>query len=298
MFTYEERSSVMSQLTNNNPPSSGFFTPLEIVKNNIQLQEARAKMPLLKMVLLGILAGMFIAGGAAASSVAMHAIKNVGLARFAGAAIFPVGLILIILVGGELFTGDCMMIFGILDKKVKAADLIRVLVVVWVSNLVGSVIFAYLVYASGQYHYTDGLLGAYTIKVALGKCNLSFGSALSSGILCNFFVCCAVLAAAAAKDTIGKIFGAFFPIMAFVLSGYEHCVANMYYIPAGIFAKGSADYVQAAADAYNISAEQLDSLNWGTFFLNSSLPVTLGNIIGGMLFVSAILYFVHKKSLN
>lgn len=285
-------------MSNTNQSATAMNAPLEVVKGNIKLQENRAKMPLGKMILLGIMAGMFIAGGASASSTAMHAISNVGVARFVAGAIFPVGLMMIVFIGGELFTGDCMMIFGVFAKKVKVVDLIRVLVIVWLSNLVGSVLFAYLVFASGNYNYTDGLLGAFTIKVALGKCNLSFGTAFASGILCNIFVCGAVLMGAAAKDAGGKVWAIFFPIMAFVVSGYEHCVANMYYIPAGIFAKSNEKFVQTAIDTYGYTAEQLDKLNWGSFFINSSIPVTLGNIVGGMVFVSLMLFLVHKSSLE
>ena len=135
-------------MSNNNQTNAAMNTPLEVVKGNIKLQENRATMPLGKMILLVIMAGMFIAGGASASSTAMHAIGNVGLARFVAGAIFPVGLMMIVFIGGELFTGDCMMIFGVFTKKVKVVDLVRVLITVWISNLVGSVIFAYLVYAS------------------------------------------------------------------------------------------------------------------------------------------------------
>ena len=254
-------------------------------------------MPIFKLVLLGILAGMFIAGGAAASNVAMHNISNVGLARLVAGVIFPVGLMMIVLVGGELFTGDCLLILGIMDKKYNVLQAIKVLVIVFITNLLGSVIIAFIVYESGQFNYTDGLLGAFTIKVALSKTGLSFTNAFCSGILCNIFVCLAVLMAASSKQVSGKILGIFFPIMAFVVSGYEHCVANMYYIPAGIIAKMNDSYVAKAKDAYNFTDAKLDGLNIKTFFVDNLIPVTLGNIVGGMLFVGVILYLVnHKKA--
>lgn len=270
-------------------------SPAQILEANIKTEINRVNMPMGKMILLGIFAGMFIACGASASSVAMHAVSNVGVSRFIGGVIFPVGLMMIIFIGGELFTGDCLLILGILDKKYKIIDMIRVLVVVFLSNLAGALIIAVLVYFSGQLNYTDGLLGAFTIKVAMGKATLSFGTAFSSGILCNIFVCGAVLMAGAAKDVAGKVWAVFFPILAFVVSGYEHCVANMYYIPAGILASQNEKYVQTAMEQYGYTAEQLAALNWKSFFINSSLPVTLGNMVGGMLFVGVILYYIHKK---
>ncbi len=270
-------------------------SPAQILEANIQTEINRVKMPLGKMILLGIFAGMFIAGGASASSVAMHAVSNVGVARFLGGIIFPVGLMMIIFIGGELFTGDCLLILGVLDKKYNVLSMLRVLVIVFLSNLIGAVAIALLVYFSGQLNYTDGLLGAFTIKVAMGKANMSFGSAFASGILCNIFVCGAVLMAAAAKDVAGKVWAVFFPILAFVVSGYEHCVANMYYIPAGIFAAQNEKYAQVAMEQYGYTAEQLASLNWKAFFIDSSIPVTLGNMVGGMLFIGAILYYIHKS---
>lgn len=280
---------------------SAMLTTSEILKANIAVEEKRAKMPFMKMILLGIFAGMFISLGAEGSSVAMHSIANVGVARVVGGCIFPIGLMLIVLLGGELFTGDCLLILGILDKKVKTLTAIRILIVVFISNLIGAMIVVLLVYASGQLGYSSNLLGAYTIKVAMGKANMNFGAAFASGILCNVFVCGAVLMATAAKDVTGKIFGCFFPILVFVTSGFEHCVANMYYIPAGIIAKNNDAYLNKAIELYGYTDKQLDSLSWKTFFVNSSIPVTLGNIVGGMVLIGVIFYFINKnndKSVN
>ncbi len=274
---------------------TGFSLPAEVVEANINAACTKVKMPIWKMILLGVLGGMFIACGASSSSVAMHNISNVGLARLVAGAVFPVGLMMIVFIGGELFTGDCLMINGVLDKRYSVWSMLRVLLIVWFSNLIGSVVIAFLAYAAGQYNFTNGLLGAFTIKVALGKVNLSFGTAFASGIACNVFVCAAVLMAAAAKDIEGKVWAIFFPILAFVVSGYEHCVANMYYIPAGLFAMQNEIYVQRAMEEYGYTAEQLSGLNLANFFVKSSIPVTLGNMVGGMLFLGVILYFVNKK---
>lgn len=277
---------------------SAISTPPQIVAANMTAAKGKTELPLLRMILLGIFAGMFIAGGASASSLAMHAISNVGLARFVAGAIFPVGLMMIVFVGGELFTGDCLMIMGCVHGKFSVKDMLRVLVVVYLSNFVGSVLFAELVNLSGQYSYSSGLLGAFTIKVAMGKVNLSFVSAFASGILCNIFVCMAVLMAMAAKDIAGKVWAIFFPILAFVVSGYEHCVANMYYIPAGIFAKANASYAAIAMETYGYTAAQLENLNWVNFVVKNLVPVTLGNIVGGMLFVGLPLYCIHARKLK
>lgn len=275
-----------------------FNTPAQIVEGNINGAVVKAKLPFGKLVLLGILAGMYIGGGAAASNVAMHTIEGVGMARFIGGCIFPVGLMMIVFMGGELFTGDCMMVMAAAHKKISWLDVVRVLVLVWILNLVGGLIMSLLVFYSGQLNYTGGMLGAYTIKVAMSKVGVSFGGGVASGILCNVFVCAAVLMGSAAKDIAGKVWGIFFPIMAFVVSGYEHCVANMYYIPAGIIAATNEKYAALAMSEYGYTAEQMAQLNWGTFFVNNEIPVTIGNIIGGAVFVGLAMYALNRKNIK
>ena len=277
---------------------SPILLPQQVVSSNMAAGKVKTRLSLFRMILLGILAGMFIACGASASSVAMHAVSNVGLARFAAGAIFPVGLMMIIFVGGELFTGDCLMIMGCLQGRYTVLSMVKVLVVVFLSKFLGAALFAAMVSVSSQYDYTGGLLGAFTIKVAMGKLGLSFGAAFISGILCNVFVCVAVLMSVAAKDISGKVWAIFFPIMAFVVSGYEHCVANMYYIPAGIFAAANERYVQVAMETYGYTAQQLEALNWGNMCLANLLPVTLGNIVGGMVFVGLPLYLIHSAKIR
>lgn len=276
--------------------NTSMLSAAEILKANVQVEVNRTKMPFLKMVLLGIFAGMFIACGAEGSSVAMHAISNVGLARTVAGCIFPIGLMLIVLLGGELFTGDCLLIMGVLDKKVKVLSMIRILIIVFFSNLIGSLIIVFLVNLSGQLGYSNNLLGAFTIKVAMGKATMDFSKAFTSGILCNVFVCGAVLMATAAKDVSGKIWACFFPIMVFVVSGFEHCVANMYYIPAGIIAKSNSAYAAKAMEVYGYTEEQLAKLNWKAFFIDSSIPVTLGNIVGGMVLIGVIFWLINGKN--
>ncbi len=247
-----------------------------------------------KLMIKAFLAGMMIAFGAAASSLAAHNVANIGLARFLSGCIFPVGLMMVVFCGAELFTGDCLMIMGVADKKTKVLDMIRVLILVWIGNLVGSLFLAWGVYVAGQFNYTGGLLGAYTIKVALGKCILAPIPAVVSGILCNILVCGAVMLALCAKDAAGKILSIFFVIMVFVTCGFEHCVANMYYIPAGLLAAGNESYVQVAMENFGYTATQLSQLNITNCIVNNLIPVTIGNIIGGMVFVGLALWYINK----
>ncbi len=268
-----------------------------LIADNMAVYEGKAKLSFGKLVLLAMFAGMFIAIGGSSSSAAIYGIANTGLAKTLAGAIFPVGLILVVLIGGELFTGDCLMIFGVFDKRVKLLDVIRVLCLVFIFNMVGSLIVVVLVNQCGQLNFGNGALGAATIKTAYNKMNLSFMKAFTSGILCNILVCLGVLVAGVCNDAAGKILGIFFAIWAFVIGGYEHCVANMYYIPAGLMAKMNPAYVTAAIDS-GMTAEQIDSMNLSGFFVNNLIPVTLGNIVGGMFFIALPLYLIHKNNLK
>jgi formate/nitrite transporter len=249
------------------------------------------------MILLGILAGAFIAIGGEASNLAVHGIGDVGLARTLAGVIFPVGLMMIVLVGGELFTGNCMIIMAVMDKKTTWVKYIRNLVVVYFSNLVGALIVDVLVFFSGQWNYSQGGLGAYTIKVAYGKIGLSPLQCITSGVMCNILVCVAVLMAIAAKDIAGKVLAIFFPIWAFVISGFEHCVANMFYIPAGILAASNPDYVAKAEQLYGITQAQCEQVSVSGM-LHNMIPVTIGNIIGGAVCVGVLLMLIYKKDWN
>lgn len=240
-------------------------------------------------------AGMMIGLGAAGSSVAAHNIANVGLARLTAAVVFPVGLMMVILMGAELFTGDCLLAIGLPEKDISIKQFIRTLILVYLGNFIGGIVLSLLVVMSGQLDYSGGLLGAYTIKVALGKVGLSPMKSLSSGILCNILVCAAVIMAVCAKDISGKLLVSFFVIMLFVTSGFEHCVANMYYITAGLMAKVNPTYISAAMENYGITAEQLDLLNIKTMIINNLIPVTIGNIIGGSCFVGLPFYYFNRN---
>lgn len=271
-----------------------FNSPAEIVEANIKAGERKAALSIHRMILLGVMAGAFIALGGAASSTAVHGIADVGVARTLAGTIFPVGLMMVVFLGAELFTGNSLMILAVLEKKVSWKRMLRNLVIVYFSNLAGALLIAVLLVFSGNLDYSGGLLGAYTIKVAVAKLDISVVQGITSGILCNVLVCLAVMMAGAAKDITGKVWAIFFPICAFVVGGFEHCVANMFYIPAGILAAMNQDYVLKAQETYGIAAEQISRLNVLNS-LNNFIPVTIGNVIGGMLLVGLPFYLVYRK---
>ncbi|MBQ6993031.1 MAG: formate/nitrite transporter family protein [Lachnospiraceae bacterium] len=267
----------------------------EVLEKYIEGCQAKVKMSTGCMIGKAVLAGAMIAMGAAGSSVAAHTVPDVGMARLAAAVVFPMGLMMVMLLGAELFTGDCLVAMSGFDGKHKIGSIIRVLVLVYVGNFVGATLVAWLVSMSGQWEYSGGMLGAYTIKVAMGKVGITFSEGIVSGILCNILVCGAVLMAMCAKDAAGKLLAIFFMIMLFVTSGFEHCVANMYYITAGLLAMNNPEYAELAMNTYGYTVQQLNQLNVLNYVLINLVPVTIGNILGGVVFTGAPLYYLNKN---
>lgn len=271
---------------------NNYRSPKEITEGYLQAGVNKSKKSKKPLIMLGFLAGMFIAIGACASMVASHGVSNYGLAKLVAGAVFPVGLIMIILLGGELFTGDCMMVMGVWNKKYTYTRMWKALSIIWLSNFIGAVLIAFIVFYSGQLDMSYGALGAYVIKNAVGKSTIDFIPAFISGIGCNIIVCAAMLIAFGATDVTGKIAAGFLTIMAFVLTGFEHCIANMYYLVVGMLATTNEVYVEQAMDIYHLSAEQISSINiMGA--ISNLVPVTIGNIIGGMIFIGLPMYILN-----
>lgn len=272
-----------------------YLNPPQITERFVGVGYKKAGLPIYKLLLLGMLAGAFIAFAAQGSNVAIHTIESVGLSKALAGALFATGLMMVVITGAELFTGNNLIIVSCLEGKTKLTGLLKNWFFVYIGNFIGSIIIVFFIIQSGQLNFSNGLLGALTIKIAAYKTSLSFGNALFMGILCNWLVCIAVWMSFAAMDIGGKLLAMFFPIWLFVASGFEHSIANMYYIPAGILAKLNPDWVNAAIQI-GVTPEKLSGLNWGTFIIKNLIPVTLGNILGGALFVGTIywLSFLYK----
>ncbi|MBN1619579.1 formate/nitrite transporter family protein [candidate division WOR-3 bacterium] len=244
-----------------------------------------------KVIILGIFAGFYIGFGAAiATLVGSDSAKflGVGLSKFFVGGVFSVGLMLVVIAGAELFTGNNLMLMGVLDRKVSVGKVLYKWLLVYLANFAGSILLAYLIYASGLWKGGEFLTGIAALKIAAGKVSLPWGEAFVRGILCNILVCLAVWMAIASNNIIGKIFAIFFPIMTFVAMGFEHSVANMYFIPLGLFLKGTA--------AATASGLDLGGLTWIAFLWKNLLPVTLGNIVGGAGFVGTLYWMVYVKN--
>lgn len=265
-------------------------SPAEIAQKYAGIGAAKAKRSTVLLILLGILAGALIALGSAATNTAVYGIQEVWTARMICGLLFPFGLGMVVIMGAELFTGNCLIAISVLDRRCTVGQMTRSLVIVYLANLVGSLLVSVGCAWFGQLNYSGGALAVYTMKVAAGKCALPFQNAVVLGFLCNLLVCLGVLMAMAAKDVPGKIMGAFLPVAYFVLCGFEHCVANMYYIPAGLMAKDVPAYAQLAAE----SGLDLSALTVSNFVLKNLVPVTIGNILGGV-FLGWLMWFCHLR---
>ena len=253
---------------------------------------AKAEGKTLRLLIWALLAGAYIAFGAQASQMVSFNLledpDSLGVGRLVSAAVFPVGLMMVVLCGAELFTGNCMMIIGVLDRKIRISGMLRNWVLVYLGNFLGALLVVALMKSTGLWETGSGLLGASVIKTAQAKVQLSFGQAFVRGILCNWLVCLAVWMSTGARETVSKIFAIWFCIGLFVISGFEHSIANMYFIPAGIAAAADSGLAQLAGCDVSV-------LTVGNFLVKNLLPVTLGNILGGGLFVGMVYWFTGRK---
>ncbi|SHI16565.1 formate/nitrite transporter [Sporobacter termitidis DSM 10068] len=270
-------------------------SPKEVAQNYIALGAAKTTYSIGRMFWLGVLAGMFIALAGTTSTISSATLTG-SAARIAAAVVFPGGLAMVLIAGSELFTGNTMILISVLEKQATWGGMLKNWLVVYIGNLAGSVLIAALVVFGHTFAkiVPDGMAGVMAIHTAVAKVNMTFLDAFYRGILCNFLVCIAVWMSLAAKDAGGKIIALFFPIMFFVLNGWEHSVANMYYISAGLFASGTGAFTDAVAKAF--PGDRLDTLTWGAFFVKNQLPVTLGNIAGGAVLVALIYWFVYLRA--
>ena len=247
--------------------------------------------PWFSVFVLGVLAGAYIGfGGLLSTSVTfdMAAHTGIGMQKLAAGSAFSLGLMLVVIAGAELFTGNNLMVSSVMSGQIRLSHMAGRWGLVYAANFIGSLLLVLIFLLSGLWRTGGGQLGAAAVKIAAAKVGLDAIPALVRGIGCNWLVCLAVWMALAARQTIGKIFAIFFPIMGFVAIGFEHCVANMYFIPAGILLKTQT--------ALPLDGIDLTRLSWGAFLWRNLLPVTVGNIIGGAVFVGMSYWGAYLRS--
>ncbi|MGA9010758.1 MAG: formate/nitrite transporter family protein [Xanthobacteraceae bacterium] len=263
------------------------YAPSEIAEKVEQTGVAKAKLPLLPMFMLGVVAGGSIGLGALYYTiVASDASLGFAVSRVLGGLVFCLGLALVIVGGAELFTGNNLIVMAWANGRITTVELLRNWVVVFIGNLVGGIIMAMLVFLSHYLDLNDGKVELAALSVAKAKIELPFIVAFFKGVMCNILVCLAVWLAMGGRSVTDKILAVLLPISAFVAAGFEHCVANMYFIPLGIIA-ASMGKVPAAFDA--------SSLTLGGA-IHNLIPVTLGNIVGGSVLVGLVYFSIYNKT--
>ncbi|HUU75359.1 MAG TPA: formate/nitrite transporter family protein [Methanoregulaceae archaeon] len=284
-----------------------FHPPVAIIAKAGDAGKYKVGLPAWNMLLRGFMAGAYIAIGGALATVCATGVAGwagAGMGKLILGSVFPVGLIIIVLTGAELFTGDAMLApMAAFIHKISWAQVINLWVWVYIGNLIGSIVYAFIMaYGpfSGWSAAGVGSVNAFgmtAVSIAVGKVGYvgmaANFSAFVKAIGCNWLVNLAILLGICADDLVGKFFGIWFPIMAFVSTGFEHCVANMYFIPAGLMTSGwlSADQIAT------IGAAKLANLTWVTMWTNNIIVVTIGNVIGGMVFVGVLYWVAFRKEI-
>ncbi len=250
----------------------------------------KANRDALSAFFLAVQAGSFIAlGGAFYTTVMTGSVMDFGLTKLVGGLAFSLGLILVIIAGADLFTGDTLVVMGCLSKKVRISKMLKGWMFVFLGNLAGSLVMLSMVHLSGHWLDGGGAIGAKALSIANYKVNHTFIQAFSSGMLCNILVCLAIWLCYSARTVTDKILAITFPITAFVAMGFEHCVANMYLVPAGLILKNNPAVVAAAGHP------DLSNLTLSGFLFDNLLPATLGNMIGGAIFVGTIYWILYLR---
>ncbi|WP_348814111.1 formate transporter FocA [Flavobacterium maritimum] len=255
---------------------------------------SKANMSVSKTLVLAMLAGAFIAFGSIFfTTVTAGSTLPYGITRLIGGISFSLGLVLVIVGGAELFTGNNLIVMAWANKKISTSQILKNWALVYVGNMTGALFVAVLLFFSGQYLFASGMVGINILNIAKAKCELGFTQAVTLGILCNILVCLAVWLCFSSQSVSGKILSIVFPITAFVASGFEHSIANMYFIPEAILVlnHGDTKFLSLA----NTSAQNYESITWSNYLLHNLIPVTIGNIIGGAVLVGLVYWFVFLR---
>jgi formate transporter FocA len=276
--------------------STGFdaLVPAEMAGRAAQVGVRKAGLDPLSLIMLAVLAGAFISLGALFSTtVSAGSQLSFGLTRLIAGLVFSLGLVLVIVGGAELFTGNTLIIMAWAGRQVSTGQLLLNWLIVYLGNLIGALGTVLLVFWSGQYTFGGGSVGATALATAQAKAELDFLPALMLGILCNVLVCLAVWLTFSARSTVDRIACIVGPVTAFVAAGFEHSIANMYFIPLGLAIKAAAP--PSFWSAIGRTPADYPLLTWENFLIGNLLPVTLGNLIGGTLLVGAVYWLIYLR---
>jgi formate transporter len=280
------------------PPQTVTFDAIMPAAMALRAEESgvkRASTDPVTLLLLSVLAGAFISFGAifATTVSAGSADLPYGVGRLLMGLVFSVGLILVVIGGAELFTGNNIIVIAWASGKVKSRALLLNWVLAFIGNFAGAFVTAVLMFYTTQYTFGGGAVGLAALSTAHAKTSLAFIPALTLGIMCNALVCLAVWMCFSARTTVDRVLSIVPPIAAFVAAGFEHSIANIYFIPMGLFIKAGAP--DSFWRAIGKTAADFPELTWGNFLVGNLIPVTIGNIIGGSIMVAAVYWFVYLR---
>ncbi len=283
--------------------SNLLLSPVEIAEFTIATGEAKLKKSPKTVLVSAFLSGAFIAFGALCSLAATYGLfaaneigmATYGLGKFVQGILFAAGLMFVIFLGTDLFTGNILIFMAWLHKKASFSKMVTNWALVWIGNLIGATVVGFLIYKSGIFGWSEDLFGAVLLKTGYAKSSLDFTTAFLSGIVCNWLVCLIILATYATKDLSAKMMIIILGIMIFVASGSEHIVANMGYYAGALFAKGEAGMIALSGKS---AGDIAHALSFKEILINNAIPVTLGNIVGGAVFVASVYYFMVKEKLT
>ncbi len=266
------------------------YVPADMAKRAEASAIRKANRDFISAFFLAVQAGSFIAFGAAFFTFAVHdSMLGVGLTKLIGGLTFSLGLILVVIAGADLFTGDTLMVMACYSRKIRVRQMLRSWLFVFFGNLAGALAIVMLVYLSGHWFNGTTAVGVKALAIANHKVNLTCLQAFTSGMLCNILVCLAIWLCYSSRSVTDKILSILFPITAFVAMGFEHSIANMYFIPAGLLLKGNPDVVAL------LNGADLSNLTTSGFLLKNLLPVTVGNMVGGAIFVGTIYWILYLR---
>jgi formate transporter len=279
-------------------PAASFdaLLPPQIAAKAVDVGVAKARLDTFGTVALAVLAGAFISLGAAFATTAAAGAAGAlpfGVTRVLVGLVFSLGLVLVVVAGAELFTGNNLIVMAWAERRIPTRVLLRNWSLVYLGNLVGALATVALVFVARVHEFGDGAVGASALAIADAKAQLGFVQAIALGALCNALVCLAVWLSYSARSVTDKVLAVVFPITAFVALGFEHSVANMYFLPIALFIRAGAP--EAFWAAVGKTAADYPTLTWDRFLVANLLPVTIGNIIGGTLLVGAVYWFVYRR---
>ncbi len=272
------------------------YAPAKMADRVGMVGVSKSKLSTLTLLALSILAGVFIALGAQLWMLVVHtATSNYGLNQLVGGAAFTLALVLIVIAGAELFTGNCLIAMSFMARKITGRDLARNLIIAFIGNFIGALTLVLWIYNSGQWMANNYLLGAKIVLTANDKVNIPFGAAFTRGVLCNTLVCLGIWLCYSGRSNLDKMLALLWPISCLIACGFEHCVVNMWLIPMALVLKGNSSVVAAAE---KVTGGKLDISNltfFKGFLIDNMIPVVLGNLFGGVVLIAGVYWYIYLR---